>query len=239
MKTEKSLIIYIIPLITVCCGQAQSTFRNLEFEAASLVPVAGDPYGSVEFAHAFPGWTGSVGGVQQTSSLYDNLFLDSSGFAILDQFSSFGVGIEGNFTAVLEAGLRLGSSEPADTTLSQSGLIFAGTRSLLFKARPGLGLDSFAVTLGGQPLSLVPLQTGANYTQYGADIHAFAGQLVQLTFTAFAQNPHVIDNILYLDAIQFSTQSVPEPGVPVLFAIGIALLGAGSMIKRLDRIRPT
>src|SRR5438876_1900161 len=105
MKTEKSLIVYIIALITVCCAQAQGTFRNLDFEAASLVPIPGDPYGRVEFAQAFPGWTGYVGGVQEIRALYDNFFLDSSGIGVLDQSSSFGGLVQGNFSAFLQAGL--------------------------------------------------------------------------------------------------------------------------------------
>src|SRR6266699_4638601 len=112
MKTEKSLIVYTIALITVSCAQAQSTFRNLDFESATLIPIAGDAYGRVQFGDALPGWTGSVGGVQETRCLYDGLFLDSSGIGILDQFSSAGSPIQGNFTAVLQAGLRLFSVQP-------------------------------------------------------------------------------------------------------------------------------
>jgi len=44
---------------------------------------------------------------------------------------------------------------------------------------------------------------------------------VPLAFTVFAENPHVDDQYLYLDAIQFSPQSVPEPS-----AFALATLGA-------------
>src|SRR6266446_856278 len=107
MKIEKSSILYIILISTVCCAQAQSTFRNLDFEAASLVPIPGDPYARVEVAAALPGWTGYVGGVQETAALYNSQFLDSSGIGIFDQNSGPGGPLQGNFTALLQAGLRL------------------------------------------------------------------------------------------------------------------------------------
>src|SRR5712692_9576340 len=189
MKAEKSLIIYIISLITACSAQAQGTFRNLDFEAATLVAIPGDPYGRVEFAQALPGWTGYVGGVQETSALYDNIFLDSSGIGILDQFSSFGGLIQGNFTVLLQAGLRLGTGQPADTTLSQAGFIPSGVQSLEFKVHTTLAPADFPVTLGGQTLVLVPLQTDSNFTLYGADVHSLAGGTARLNFTVLAANP--------------------------------------------------
>ncbi len=84
---------------------------------------------------------------------------------------------------------------------------------------------SFGVTLGGQTLSLVPLQAGANYILYGADIHAWEGQTAALNFTAFAQRPHIGDTYLYLDSIEFSDQAVPEPSIFGLTALGALLLG--------------
>jgi hypothetical protein len=81
------------------------------------------------------------------------------------------------------------------------------------------------VTLGGQQLSLTALGSGANYTLYGAAIPALAGQTAELDFTVLAQNPHVINYYVFLDAIQFSNLPVPEPGVFGLSALGALLLG--------------
>src|SRR2546423_8508195 len=105
--------------VTQRSAHPQAAFQNLGFGSATIVPIQGDPYGSVLFAPAFPGWTGTIGGVPQTSALYNNLFLDSSGIGILDQgwpFAFAGV-IEGGFTAVLQAGLGPGS-QPANASLS-------------------------------------------------------------------------------------------------------------------------
>jgi hypothetical protein len=217
-------------LRAVLSAQGQGTFQNLGFESASLVPIPGDPYGRVQFAAAFPGWSGSAGGVPQTAALYNSLFLDTSGIGIIDAgfTNSYGSGglIQGSFTAVLMAGV-LGSAPAADTTLTQVGLVPVGTESLQFKADLNyIGISgSFGVTFGGQTLSLIPIASGPNYTLYGADIHEWAGQTAELDFTAFAQQPHVGDTYLFLDSIQFSNQPVPEPGVFGLWALGAVLVG--------------
>jgi hypothetical protein len=196
-------------------------FQNLDFESATLVPVPGDSYGGVQFAPAFPGWTKTIVGGIDTNALYNNIFLDSAGIAIIDHNSSFFSGdvIEGNYTAVLESGL--GQNGPTDVTLSQTGLVPAGTESLQFKASEWFDSSgAFAVTLGGQTLSLTVLGTGPNYTLYGADVSQWANQTAQLTFTVFGENPHVNDESLFLDEIQFSSQIVPEPSVFGLLALG-------------------
>ena len=40
-----------------------------------------------------------------------------------------------------------------------------------------------------------------------------------------AENPHISNNYVFLDDIQFSDQSIPEPGVFGLSALGTLLLG--------------
>src|SRR5437867_11267640 len=100
-----------IPCFLMLCvcfsAHGQGTFQNLNFEEAVLVPIPGDPYGRVEFAPAFPGWTGYVAQSSQSAALHDRTFLDSSGIAILDAAwnnstsESRGNLISGDFTALL------------------------------------------------------------------------------------------------------------------------------------------
>ena len=208
---------------------SQSTFQNLNFESVSLISIPGDFYGRVQFAPAFPGWTGFVGGVQQTAAQHNSAFLDSSGISIIDRGSSFPLSaavIQGNFTAVLIAGFALGTFQPANTTLAQSGLIQADAQSLLFRIA-SLNTPDFGVTLGGQTLSLIPIQSDSTSTLYGADIRAWAGQTANLAFTAFAQNPHVSNRYLFLDSIQFSSQMIPEASSYFSFGCGILFLAFG------------
>jgi len=219
MKAQVLLVV-----VAACSAFAQGTFQNLDFEQPTLLLIPGDPYGSVQFAPAFPGWTGIVGGISQSNALYNNLFLDSSGIAILDHGFRYAVILEGNFTAVLQAGPGLGS-QPADTTLWQTGLIPVGSQSLRFIAYDDYFRGTFSVSMGGQTLALIPLSAGTNYTLYGADISAWAGKAAQLSFTAFAGPPHVTgENALYLDSIDFSDVAIPEPSVLTLAALGTLFL---------------
>ncbi len=230
MRSQSSarLVAGLTLFLSAAGAPGQGTFQNLGFESATVI---GGPGTFVDFGQAFQGWTGYVGGVQQFSAVYDTLAMDTAGFAIIDgNFSNpFGMPgglIQGNFTAVLMSGIA-GLGQPSDTTLVQTGLIPVGTQSLLFKAHLDnfVTSDTFSVTLGGQTLSVTPVQAGANYTVYGADIHTWAGQTTELAFTAIAQRPHHSDTWLYLDAIQFSNLPAPEPSVWALSGLGALLLG--------------
>jgi hypothetical protein len=127
--------------------------------------------------------------------------------------------------------VELGQS--VDATITQTGVVPLGTKSLQFKAHfdPFSSGGSFSVTLGGQTLSLIPLQAGANYTLYGADISGWAGQTAALNFTVFSYPQQNAADYLFLDAIQFSNQRVPEPGVLSLSASGALLFGTRILVR--------
>ena len=217
-------------LLSAAGAQGQGTFQNLGFESASLVPVSDI---SVQFAPAFPHWTCTVAGVQQTVAIYNTVALSESGICIIDQgwpYAPYGGVIDGNYTAILMGGV-LGPLNPADTTLSQTGLVPGVAQSLRLKAY-NIGSASplipLVVTLGGQQLSLVPLGGGANYTLLGADIHTLAGHTAELDFT---MRGSLDSNTVFLDSIQFSNLPVPEPSVFGLFGLG-ALLAGGHVLRR-------
>jgi hypothetical protein len=230
MKTCKLSIVCFVLAHLGISAQAQGAFQNLGFEQANLVPVSPN---AVQFAPAFPGWSGFIGGVQPSGALYNNLTLDTAAISILDHgwpnpFGGPGGLIQGNFTALLIAGLSstLPGAQPVNVTLAQTGWVPVNTESLEFKAytystSPS---ESFVVTLGGQTLSLIPLESGGNYTLYGADVHGFAGQTAELDFTVIAEQPHMNNEYLFLDSIQFSPQAIPEPGIFGLSALGALLL---------------
>jgi len=230
-------------VVGLLCGAlsapAQGTFQDLDFESATVVPVAGRP-GDYEFAQAFPGWTGYIGGVQEGLILYNNLTLSDAGLSIIDTAyrpvlgnQSPGGLIQGNYTAVLMSGAA-GVNQSADATLAQTGLVPLGANSLLFKAHfdPYNSSGSFGVTLGGQTLSLTPLQAGTNYTLYGADIRGWQGKTAALDFTVFAYPQQINADYLFLDSIQFSDQVLPEPGVLSLSVLGALLLGGRALGRR-------
>jgi len=196
MKNKLIPVIFTAALLNLAEAGFGQGFVNLNFESASLVPAG--PF-EVQFAQAFPGWIGTVGGVQQTIAISNTIYLDTSGISIINgNYDNFGFGpagpLQGNYTAILQAGLH------GDTSLSQTGLVPANAQSLQFEAVQAVdgvsAMIPFVVTLGGQNLSLTVISNALNYTLYGAIISSWAGQTAQLSFTVFAENPHVDNQYL-------------------------------------------
>jgi len=87
------------------------------------------------------------------------------------------------------------------------------------------------VMVGVQTINMVPLQTFGNYTLYGGNISAFAGQDETLSFTEPppASNP---PSELILDDIVFSTNAVPEPATWALLMCGAGLFGVTRQFRK-------
>src|SRR6185312_11044193 len=96
-------IFILLAGLAVQSSFAQGTFQNLNFESAIIVPIPGDPQGRVQFAPAFPGWTGFINGIQQTTALYNNRNLSSPYFALIGPESTVGGPIDGNYSAIIGA----------------------------------------------------------------------------------------------------------------------------------------
>lgn len=113
----------------------------------------------------------------------------------------------------------------SSSTISQTGLVPTGTKSLSIDAY--VSGAPFIVTLGGQTISMIPLQVFPTYTEYGGNIpSAFAGQAETLNFTeppATGLQPQ--PSMFELDNIMFSTSSVPEPGTCALLLCGAVAFG--------------
>ena len=181
----------------------RGTFQNLDFESATISPVPGDTYNRIVFSQAFPGWTGFENTNQATLALYTGAFLDSSGFGL--QTNSFFASLqEGRYSATIQTGYSLFDfpHHIQTNSLSQTGTVPIGARSLIFRAHG----DNFVVSLGGKPLTLVPLGTPL----YGANVTNFSGQTAELRFTVLpTPPPRVPINGLSLDSISFSARPVP------------------------------
>ena len=220
-------VLFWLGWISVLWAQA---FQNLDFESATLSPPPTGP-GGVFFAPAFPGWSGFAGTNQLDTALYDRTFLDSAGISIIDTNplppGVFGELIDGNYTVVLQAGnyppFGPPPIGPADVSLSQTGLVPAGTKSLSFYARPSsLAVSNFTVSLGGVNLTLISSPVpDTDFNFYQANVSAFAGLQEELKFTLLAQNPHVSNRYLSLDDIEFSPLAIPEPS-----SLGLLIVGA-------------
>ena len=70
----KSAITILAAALLCYSAHAQGTFQNLDFESANPIIVQGSPYypHGVTAASAFPDWTVTIGGVQQTQVTYDD-----------------------------------------------------------------------------------------------------------------------------------------------------------------------
>lgn len=220
-KRVLTVLTYGVATITM---HAQGTFQNLDFESAVILPVPGDPYGRVQFAPAFPGWTGSLGTNQQDLALFNNLFIGTAAIALLGPGWSGTDIIAGNYTAVLQAGSDpSGSITPVDASIAQSGMVPAGARTIQLVSSGAR--NGFIVSLNGQRINMAIVGTQNGFNTYAGDISQFAGLAEELKITALSapSSPANLD----LDSIVFSAQAIPEPSALGLFVPGLVALTLG------------
>ncbi|HEY5044113.1 MAG TPA: PEP-CTERM sorting domain-containing protein [Verrucomicrobiae bacterium] len=211
----KTWVQILIAMFLLCrSGQAQG-FINLDFEFAKIIPLVGGPYYpySIAVTNALPGWTVYEAGNQVTQITYND---PTVGSAWATLWATNGVQISGKFSVVLTG--SIGGTFAA--SISQTGLVPVSAYSLLFETQRGPG--PLVVSLGGQNIPFFALSTGANYTLYGGDISAFAGQVEQLTFSASGYSQQL--SYWNIDNIQFSSSPVPEPSALALSALGGLIL---------------
>jgi len=205
---------------------AQGTFYNLDFEWARLRYIPAGQYGGmVAPSNAFPGWTiVSTGMVLQNNSTIGLPSID-----ILGPYWSDREIIGGLYTALLVSGTYPDRQPPANlgsSTLAQVGEVPPTALSIHLKE---FGSPQFTLSLGGQNIPLVQIGGGSNYTLYGGDISQFAGQTVELRLSAVATADSPF-NWVYLDDIEFSPLSIPEPPSPTLVVIGVVIFW---MLRRM------
>jgi hypothetical protein len=216
MRIRHALLALVITPIIAPIGYGQGTFQDLNFEGANIVPISGPREGfAVTVANALPGWTVDYGNTPQTQIYYNSPALGSAEVNLSAKGYPGYVGgtIDGNFSLLLEAGSFDGVS--SSSSISQTGQIPTGSESLLFES-VGFG-NGPSVSIGNDSLTLFPVGSGIgngiNYTIYGANVSAWAGQTEPLTFTCSGA-PFVIDDI------SFSPSAVPEPNPLFLTTIG-------------------
>jgi hypothetical protein len=192
---------------------AQGTFQNLDFEDANPIAAGmNGPFSEVTAASAFPYWTVTVGGVQQTEVPEDGSSIGTP-LVFLIGPPPGGNPIDGSYSVDFYSSVLAVSIE-------QTGVIPPGTQSLLFEAKgEAYGQVGLDVSIGNQNIPFAAVGTGPNYTLYGANISAWAGQNEELTFSALgnATGP----SMWLIDDISFSPNAtVPEPSPLALAGIG-------------------
>jgi hypothetical protein len=186
----------------------QDIFQNLNFEAANVTGNGG----YVSTANGLPGWAVYYGGVQQSQMGYNLVSLGAVNVTLLNVANG---AIDGNYSVLLQGGE--GNGGPAAASISQTGLIPAGTQTLYFKGESGN--DPLNVSIDNQNVSYVAIQTGPVYNLYAANISAWADTAELLTFSAPSLSGET-DN-WELDDISFSSVAItPEPSSFILTGLG-------------------
>jgi hypothetical protein len=208
-----ALLVGGVALLLSAAGTAgQGTFQNLSFEDP-ILPLVPDGAGLVPITNALPGWTGYTYGSSPVDRVVYNDI--SIGTASID-FSGPGSGyqpFEGSYFVALQPSFDLRTLP----VIAQLGTVPATAESVRFYA-----YGSLSVSFAGQQIPLSVLGSTSTYTIYGGDISTFAGGTGWLQFQGNA----------FLDNIFFSDQSVPEPSVFGLSALGALLLGWRALARR-------
>ena len=211
-------------LIHTAHGQA---FQNLDFEDSSIVT-------SIPFGNGFnggtadvPGWTsynayGDVNYSGGMTLIYDDRTLDEPTVALWD--SSLTTPLQGQYSIFMYGGSGFAGVSHTNAAIGQTGQIPVTAKSITYLAQ---GLETLEVSFKGQMLSVSPIATTPNYTVYGADISAYAGQTGELLFNIDAS----VGGTGLLDDIQFSASPVPEPDWLGFFVLGGLLLGSGRLLQ--------
>jgi len=204
----------IIKIATLACfvlvgrqeGYSQGTFGNLNFESV-IPPLNPDINFSVPISNALPRWSGYLNGTPQDRVIYNGFSLSGPSISLVD--SLFFQPIQGSYSVYLKSFSDTGGTSAA---IGQTGQIPNSALSLFFIRDPQSG---FAVSFGGQPISLVQFGTSGNNLIMAGDISQFAGQTGELLFVGTG----------LFDAIQFSSQPIPEPSVLGLLGLGGLFVG--------------
>jgi hypothetical protein len=220
VKSKLISIIFTAALLSLAESGFAQGFVNLDFEHP-ILPLS-PTFSTVSAANAIPGWTASFGGGDPLSYIgYDTVSLGGSAIFLEDTNAQGGgrdgfsnLPIQGNYSVLLEGSAYL--SDPLAASIGQTGTIPVTAQSLTFF---GILAGNLQVTFNGQPLSFMSISNALNYTIWGADISAYAGQTGQLLFTAPVLNAALLDNI------KFSSLPIPEPSAFALATLGALLLG--------------
>jgi hypothetical protein len=195
-------------LLSVAGAAGQGTFQNLNFEAANVPIVPAGQYGGdVSVSNGVPGWTVYFGGYPQPVMGHNDISLGGADVEILGPQWVTNEILEGRYTVSLQPAT---AGPPTTAAIGQTGRVPAAAESLRF-----YGTGAYTVTFAGQPIALLTLGSTSTYTIFGGDVSALAGQTGELLFQGGG----------LLDAIQFSDQPVPEPGVFGLSGLGVLVFG--------------
>ena len=239
MKTYQKMAIgyALVAAAATFSASGQNAFQNLNFDMADVSNP--DYLHSVPFENAFPYW--EAAGLHDdpvwvprgpiTRAYYDATDMDQMTVGIYDAVGPSDHPVFGAYTAYIET--DLGPNRQYDIELSQTGLIPANAKSIRFVSTwysSAAGVSAqLSFSVNGKTIPCTALDVQPTYTQWAADVWAYAGSSAQICFTVAAQYPYadpMMGNVqlgVGLDNITFSATMVPEPG-------SLGLAGAGALV---------
>jgi hypothetical protein len=213
----------IFAVLALCNGAIAQSFENLDFEQSTIVS-----YGIADV----PGWTEYNGWNDVNYSggmtvIYNNNPLDDSGVSLVGTNYSTPA-IQGIYSILLLGGTPFAENSTTGSAIGQTAQIPQNAQSITYW---GLSENALTITFDGHLLSFNALNATANYTVFGADISAYAGQTGELLFTAPWQGEpgqSGFEEDGMVDNIQFSSSPIPEPNE-------FSLVGLGALLLRFRR----
>ena len=211
---------FVAGLVAVLQNVSGQSFVNLDFEHPTIVTSSPSGYGFNSGLARIAGWTtyGSIvlfeNGGDPTLVWLNSEALDSAAVD-LESTNYFRPAIQGRYSVYLQGG-TLAYQYAYHTTngasIGQTGQIPLNAQSLTYWG------GALQVSFDGQPLPFNAISNALNYTIWGVDISAFAGQTGQLLFSAPGLTWSMLDNI------QFSSIPIPEPNTLSLISICVLFL---------------
>jgi hypothetical protein len=205
-------------------------FVNLGFETTTITPAYP---GSTRYTATVPGWTwappGNFVNGDPNSVGYNELALDAPAVDLQGTNSPFAPAIRGQYSILLQGGSQFVPSTNY-SAIWQTGQIPVTSQSLIYWG------GALQVTFNGQPLTPVAIRNAANYTVWGMDISAYAGQTGELRFTKPWLPTNGSDGAL-LDNILFSSMQVPEPSAIALCSVSLLFFLSTKLTKQPNRTR--
>jgi len=243
--TVLSIATFSLSQTTYGQGFVDLNFEQATIQAASAGYMPSDAYLALLATSAFPGWTVREDGTICNAVWGAPVALDETSVALVSSAYS---PIQGNYSVQLSAYADAPSGYFHDSSISQSGLIPAGTLSLEFSITSGAQAGGVQanpmVTINGTPINLWEISQSGGVITMAGDVSSFAGTTATLAFlceaTQGGQFP-TDENIFNLDNIQFSSSTVPEPNVSAFGVFGALLFAwchRGMSRKEVKEVQP-
>ena len=235
----------LVALLKGVSALQAADFQNLGFEMATITPAPPgytpfDANPAISAADALPYWTVREDSTVCTAVWGAPVALDETSVTLLNG-SSY-PSLQGVYSVQLYAYADAPPGLFHTASISQTGLVPAGTHSIQFlmESPPvagGVVQANPAITLNGTPTNIFPVSTSGGVVTMAGDISAFAGTTADLDIqcAGISGAPfNLMENIFELDAITFSSNSVPEPNTAMIMSLA-CLLGLLARVRLCEK----